>query len=193
MDGTLQGRGGHPLLFGGRNIEGQQNGGRGVDCHGRADFIQGNLPEQNLHVRKGVNSYAHLPHLAVGHGIVRIVADLGREVKGDGDAGLSLLQQIPVTPVGLLRRGKAGVLAHGPKTSPVHGGLNPPGEGILPGIAELLRILAGDVFRRIQPLYRDTAGGQKFGTAFRTFFQRFCHNPGFPLFFSSMGGSPFAK
>ena len=44
-------------------------------------------------------------------------------------------EQIFVAAVGLLRVAHAGVLAHGPQTAAIHGGLDAAGVGVLAGIA----------------------------------------------------------
>ena len=62
---------------------------------------------------------------------------MGRS-KATDKPGLPLLQQISVAPVGFLGGGEAGVLAHGPEPAPVHGGLDPAGEGIFPGKVQIL-------------------------------------------------------
>ena len=70
--------------------------------------------------------------------MVGVVAYLGGQVEGHGESRLALFQQIPVASIGLLCRGVAGVLAHGPEPAPVHGGLNAAGKGVLPGVAQVL-------------------------------------------------------
>ena len=121
----------------------------------------------------------------MGHGVVRVIADLRREIKGDGQARLPLLQQIAVPLVGLLRCGKAGILPHRPEAPAVHGGLDSAGKRILPGVAKPLLIAACRILRRVKPFYRDAAGGFKDGSSLRALRQCFCDGFCFPLFFST--------
>ena len=124
--------GGDPLLFRHRQVHGQEHGARGVDGHGGGHLVQGDALEEALHVGQGVDGHPHLAHLALGQGVVRVIADLGGQVEGHRQAGLARLQQEVVALVGLLGGGEAGVLAHGPVAAPVGGGLHRPGVRILP-------------------------------------------------------------
>ena len=54
------------------------------------------------------------PNLPFRDRVICVVTDLGRQVEGHRKSGLSVLEQIAITLIGLLRRGEARVLAHGP-------------------------------------------------------------------------------
>ena len=56
--------------------------------------------------------------------MVGVIAHLRRQVEGDREARLPLLEEIAVAPVRLRRRAEAGVLAHGPEPAAVHRGLD---------------------------------------------------------------------
>ena len=56
-------------------------------------------------------------HLALGLGGVGVVAHLGRQVEGDRQAGLALLEEVAEALVGLGGRREAGVLAHRPEAA----------------------------------------------------------------------------
>ena len=89
--------------------------------------------------------------------VVGVVADLRRQVEGDGDAGLALLEQVLVAAVRLLGVGEAGVLAHGPETAAIHRWLYAAGEGILAGEGEVVDVLeAVAVIRRVERAHRFT-------------------------------------
>ena len=75
-----------------------------------------------------VDRYPHLSDLALCQRMAGIVTDLCGEVEGNAQTGLSMFQEIFVSLIRLFRRGKPGVLTHRPETTPIHGGLNPPGE-----------------------------------------------------------------
>ena len=124
-----------PLLLGDGDVEREEDGRRGVDGHRGGDLVQRDAIEERLHVAQGADGDAHLPHLALHHGIVGVVADLGGQVEGDGEAGLPLGEQVLVPLVRLLGGAEAGVLAHGPEPAAIHGGLDTPGVGIATGEA----------------------------------------------------------
>ena len=73
--------------------------------------------------------------------MIGVVADLGGEVEGDGEPGLSLLKEVVVAAVALVGGAKAGVLAHGPEAAAVHVRLHAAGERILAGKAKLALVM----------------------------------------------------
>jgi len=93
--------------------------------------------EQRGHVLHRVDGDAHLAHFALGQCVVGVQADLGGQVERDAETRLALLQEVTVPLVALLGGGVAGVLAHGPEASPIHGRLNAANVRILPGKTEL--------------------------------------------------------
>jgi hypothetical protein len=78
LDGAAQLTGVRTLAFCHRDVHRQQNRRRGVDGHRRRNLVEGNLVKELLHVTNGRNRNAHLPHLALRDGVVRIISDLGR-------------------------------------------------------------------------------------------------------------------
>ena len=52
--------------------------------------------------------------------VVRVVAELGRQVEGDREAGLAAREQRAEARVRLLRRAEPRVLAHRPRAAAVH-------------------------------------------------------------------------
>ena len=97
---ALERRLGHPLVFGGDDVEGQQPGGGGVDRHRGVHLVQRDVLEQGPHVALVGDRDAHLAHLAPGQLVVGVVAGLGRQIEGDRQAGLALLEVAPVELVG---------------------------------------------------------------------------------------------
>ena len=98
-----------------------------IDGHGGAHLIQRDPLEKSLHICEGIDGHPHLAHLALGQGVVRIVADLGGQIKGHAQPRLAMFQEILVAFVGFFGAGKTGILAHGPEPAPIHGGLHPAG------------------------------------------------------------------
>ena len=86
----------------------------------------------------GVDGHSDASRLAGGQRVVGVVADLRRQVEGDAETTDPLVQEIPVTPVGLLGRPEPGILPHGPEAPPVHGLVDASGERIVARGAELL-------------------------------------------------------
>jgi hypothetical protein len=95
-----------------------------VDRHRRGDTIQRNAVKQCRHVFDRIDRDANASHLAGGQRMVRVVADLRREVERDAQSADTLQQQIPVAPVRLGGVRKARVLPHRPRTAAVHGRLH---------------------------------------------------------------------
>ena len=73
----------HALLARHGDHHRQQDARRCVDRHADADPIQGYAVEQRLHVGQRGDRHAHAAHLAQRQRVVRIVADLRRQVEGD--------------------------------------------------------------------------------------------------------------
>ncbi len=91
------------------------------------------------------------PTSPIARARVGVVAHLGREVERDREPGLALLQQVPETAVGVGGVGEARVLAHRPEPAAVHGRLHAPGEGELPGMADVAVLVdVGDVGGRVE-------------------------------------------
>jgi hypothetical protein len=114
LDCSLERGPGNFAFFGQGQIHGQEDGGRGVDGHGHADLVQGDAPEEELQVAEGAYGHSHPADFAPGPGMVGIQADLGGQVEGDAQAGLSLRKQIAVAAVRFLGGPEPGVLPHGP-------------------------------------------------------------------------------
>jgi hypothetical protein len=91
--------------------------------------------------------------------MIGIVAAMGGEVEGDGDALLAGGEVAPVEGVGILGGGEAGILPDGPRPLHIHRGVGAaeigrharhPVEEIEPSeIARVIGGLDGDPFRRL--------------------------------------------
>ena len=115
---------------------------------------------------------AHLPLRLPGIGVV---AHLGRQVEGDRQAGLALLEQVPEAPVRLLGGREAGVLAHRPEAAAVHRRLDAPGERVLAGPPEVpVLVEAGEVGRGVQVPGLDAGRGLEPLTPLRRGSERLC-------------------
>ncbi len=103
--------------------------------------------------------------------MVGIHADLCGQIKRHRKPCGAVRQQVFVTLVGLFRISHAGVLAHGPEASAVHGGLYAPGIGELAGIAYVgIVVPAFQIRRGIERL-----GLNRFQLAIRWVFEVVSH------------------
>ena len=83
-----------------------------------------------------VDRHADAADFALGQRVVRIQADLGRQVEGDVQPGLAVGNEVFETLVGLGRVAEAGVLAHGPGLLAIHQPVDAAGERIFTGQAD---------------------------------------------------------
>ena len=120
----------HPVALRHELVGEQQDRGGGVDGHRRRDEVEGDAPQQDLHVGEAGDRHPRPPDLALGAGMVRVVAHLGRQVEGDREARLAPVEEELETAVGLLGGAEARVLAHRPETVPVHLGVDAAGERV---------------------------------------------------------------
>ena len=111
---------GTPWLLGDEFVEEEQERCRRVDGHGRRDFAERDVREEELHVRDRVDGHSGPPHLPERMRIVRVVAELGREVESDREARLPPLEQVAEPLVRLLGGCEPCVLADRPRPAPVH-------------------------------------------------------------------------
>ena len=89
--------------------------------------------------------------LALRLGRVGVVAHLGRQVEGDRQPGLALVEEVAEPPVGLLGGREARVLAHRPEAAAVHRRLDAARERVLTGTAQVaILVEAGGVGRRVE-------------------------------------------
>ena len=111
------------LLLAGNDEEGQNRQYGAVHGHGYGHLIQRNAAEQNIHVQHGAYRYASLTYVAYNTWVISIIAAVGGQVEGDGQALLTSSQVAAVKRVGFLRSGEACILAYSPGTENIHGGI----------------------------------------------------------------------
>ena len=151
---------GDALGLGRGDVEGQQDRRRGVDRHRGADLAERQPVEQDRHVGEARDRDADPADLALRLGCVGVVAHLGRQVEGDRQPGLALLEEVAEALVGLLGGREAGVLAHRPEAAAVHRRLDAPGERVLAGPAEVAVLVeAGGVGRGVEVADHDARRG----------------------------------
>ena len=108
------------LLLGDELVEQQEERRGGVDRHRGRDPVERDPVEQRLHVGERVDRDAGAADLALRERVVRVVAELRREVERDREARLPALEQVAEARVRLLGRAVARVLADRPRTAAVH-------------------------------------------------------------------------
>ena len=106
---------GDPVLLGGDDVQRQQPRGRGVDRHRGVHLRERYAAHQRGHVAAVRDRHADLAHLAARELLVGVIAGLRRQIEGDREARLALLQVAAVELVGGARGGVAGVRAHHPR------------------------------------------------------------------------------
>ena len=111
----------HTLFLAGQDVESQNRQHRTVHGHGYGHLVKRYAAEQDAHVQDGVNGNPCLAYIAQHPGIIRVIAPVGRQVKGDGQALLTGSQVAAVKGIGFLRRGKACILPYCPGTEHIHG------------------------------------------------------------------------
>ena len=119
----------HALLLAGDDEQRQHRQHRAVHGHRHGHVGEVDAVEQRAHVVDGVDRHAGHADVAAHARVVAVVAAVGGEIEGDGQALLPGRDVAPVEGVGVLRRGEAGVLADGPRLRDVHGGIGPAQEG----------------------------------------------------------------
>ncbi len=121
------------MLLAGQLVEQQEDGRGRVDRHRRRDLAQRDAVEQPQHVVERVDRDARPAHLAARQRIVRVEAELRRQVERDREPRLPALEQQVEALVGLLGRRETRVLAHRPRARGVAVGAD----------AACVRVLAG--------------------------------------------------
>ena len=158
----------HPLLLGHELVEQEQDGRRRVDGHRRGDLVERETGQEQPHVLERVDGHADLADLALGAGVVGVVAHLGREVEGARQAGLAGAEEEVEALVGRLGRAEAGVLAHRPQPAAVHGRVDAAGVGRPPRRTELaVRVPAVQVLGRVERADLDARVGHLRGAVSR--------------------------
>ena len=120
LHGAAQLRPRHTLLFRDELVQQEQQRSRCVDRHRRRDLAERDPVEEQLHVGDRVDRDTGPADLADGARIVRVVAELRRQVERDRQAGLSSFEQIAEALVRLFCGGEPGVLPDRPRAAAVH-------------------------------------------------------------------------
>ena len=113
----------------GDDVEGEHGKHRAVHGHGDGDLVERDAVEEDLHVEDRVDGDAGLADIADDALVVRVVAAVGGEVEGDGEALLAGGEVAAVEGVGFLGGGESGVLADGPWLEAIHRGVGAAEEG----------------------------------------------------------------
>src|SRR5215203_4669434 len=113
------------LLLRDQLVQQEQQRRRSVDRHRRRDLVERDAVEEHLHVGERIDRDARAADLAGGARVVRVEAELGRQVERDREAGLAALEQEAVALVRLLGRREARVLADRPRATAVHVAVRP--------------------------------------------------------------------
>ena len=149
----------HALLLAGDDEQGQHGQHGAVHGHRHGHVGERDAGEQRAHVVDGVDRHAGHADVAAHARVIAVVAAVGGEIEGDGEALLAGGDVAAVEGVGVLGRGEAGVLPDGPRLRDVHGRVRPAQIGRDAGIA-VEEIEPGGVGRRVGALDGDAFGGE---------------------------------
>ncbi len=149
----------HALLLAGDDEQREHRQHRAVHGHGHRDLVERDAVEQSAHVVDGIDGDARHADIAGDARMIRIVAAMGGEVEGDGDALLAAGEVAAVEGVGILGGGEARILADGPGPLHIHGGVGAAQERCESRVGieeieagEIVRAIGGldgDAFRRL--------------------------------------------
>ena len=115
----------HALLLGGDDVERHHRQHGPVHRHRHADHVEGDAVEQLAHVEDRVDRHSGHPDVAGDAGMIAVVATVGGQVEGDGEALLSCGEVAAIEGVGLFGRREAGVLTDRPRLGHVHRRVGP--------------------------------------------------------------------
>ena len=143
---------GNALLLRCELVEQEQERSGRVDRHRGRDAVERDSVEEDAHVLDRVDRDARAADLPERDRVVRVVAELRRQVEGDREACLAEVEQVAEPLVRLLRRPEACVLADRPRPAAVHRLVRPARKRVF---ARPLELDAGDVGRGVDGLHLD--------------------------------------
>src|SRR5208282_5022820 len=154
-------------------VQRQQDRRGRVDRHRGRNLVERQPGEQRLHVRQRAYRHADASDFALGQQMIRVAAHLRGQVERDRQPRLTLLEQVAVAAVRLLRAAEARVLAHRPQPSAIHRRLHAAGKRILAWKAEVVdKIEVVQVFGIVRPLDFDSRAGDEIRLALSAALQR---------------------
>jgi len=110
------------------DVEAEKNCGRSVDGHGSGNAFERDLIEERFHVFERIDGYANLADFSESERMIGVHANLRRKIKSNGQTLLSFAEEVAIALIGFGGAAEPGVLAHGPKTSAIHSGINTAGK-----------------------------------------------------------------
>ena len=150
---------GDALFFRRDDVERHDRQHGAVHGHRHGHLVERNAVEELAHVEDGIDRDAGHADIAGDARMVAVVAAMGGEVEGDGQALLAGREVAAVEGVGFLRRREAGILPDRPGLLDIHGRVGAADEGrdarpcVEHGhavqIALAVGALDGDAFRRL--------------------------------------------
>ncbi len=152
--------GGHVLLLADELVEQQQRGRRRIDRHRGRDLVERDAVEHPPHVVDRVDRDAGAADLAHAERVVRVAAELGRQVERHRETGRAVLDQVVEALVRLLGARVARVLAHRPLAAAVHVRVDAARERVGARLAEAFLEARSDVLRVVLVLDLDARVGE---------------------------------
>ena len=147
------------LLFACDDEIGEDRDHGAVHGHGDGDFIKRDTVEEDFHILNAVDRHASFADITDNAGVIGVVATVGGEVEGDGNALLTSRKRLAVEGVRLFGGGEPGILTDGPGAARIHRGFHAAREGLkarqAAHMGQACRILGGverldgDAFQRL--------------------------------------------
>src|SRR5690606_9445635 len=119
----------HTLLLSGNDIQRHDWKHGAVHGHGYTHPVERYAIEEHSHVENAVYGDTCHSNVACHSRMVRVVPAVSRQVEGYAEPLLTGSEIAPVERIGFLCRGKARVLANGPRLANIHRGIGSAHEG----------------------------------------------------------------
>ena len=95
-----------PLSLGRHEVEGKNDRSRGIDREVHRGLVEGNAREEVGHVVDGVDGNAYAPDLRDRERVVGVITELRGQIEGDGERGLTLVQEKLEARIRVFRRNR---------------------------------------------------------------------------------------
>ena len=110
----------HPLPPADSDIEGEQDGCRRVDGHGRRHAIERDALEQCGHVFDRVDRHPDAADFTCSERMIGVVSHLRRQIECHAQPADAVGEQVAIAGVGFFRGAEARILTHRPQPAAVH-------------------------------------------------------------------------
>ena len=110
----------YTLFFTSKDIERHNWQYSTIHGHGYGHLVKRNTGEQNFHIEDGVYRNAGLTNVTDNARMIRVIAPMCSQVKGDRQTFLTSCKVSTIECIGFFRSGETGVLTYCPRPSYIH-------------------------------------------------------------------------